>query len=79
VIYIDHYGNAATGLRAAKLPREAKFRAGNRILSYSRTFEDAKGAFWYENSMGLVEIAVSRGSAAQQLGLKIGSPVVFRK
>ena len=79
IIYIDHYGNAATGLRAAKHSHNTKFWVKKRSLSYAHTFEDAKGPFWYENSMGLVEIAVPWGSAAQQLRLKIGSPVVFRK
>jgi S-adenosylmethionine hydrolase len=33
----------------------------------------AKGeAFWYENSNGLVEIAVSQGSAAGALGMGVG-------
>jgi S-adenosylmethionine hydrolase len=40
-------------------------------------FADAEPgtAFWYENSSGLVEIAVSRGSAARDLGLVVGMPV----
>ena len=32
-------------------------------------------AFWYENSNGLVEIAVNQGRADRDLGLAIGSPV----
>jgi len=31
--------------------------------------------FGYENSIGLVEIAVNRGSAATQLGVCVGDPV----
>jgi S-adenosylmethionine hydrolase len=31
--------------------------------------------FWYENSNGLVEIAVNQGRADLDLGLAIGSPV----
>jgi S-adenosylmethionine hydrolase len=34
-------------------------------------------ALWYENSQGLVEIAVNCGSAAQLLGLKIGDGVAW--
>src|SRR5713226_1858873 len=32
-------------------------------------------AFWYENSQGLVEIAVNRGSAAEKLNLEPGTRV----
>ena len=52
---------------------------GERRLPYARVFsEAAEGeAFWYENSQGLVEIAVNCGSAAQLLGLKIGDGVAW--
>ncbi len=43
----------------------------------ARTFEEANGPFWYENSMGLAEIAAPRASAARLLKLKIGSRVHF--
>lgn len=77
VIYIDHYGNAVTGLRPATT--RSILGVGRRRLSYRRTFEEAKGPFWYENSMGLVEIAARRGSAARKLGLKTGSRVAWRR
>ena len=53
---------------------------GARRLAYARVFSEvAEGeAFWYENSQGLVEIAVNCGSAAQLLGLKIGDEVAWR-
>jgi S-adenosylmethionine hydrolase len=76
VIYVDHYGNAVTGLRPAG--RARILLVGRRKLPYARTFEEAKGAFWYENSMGLVEIAVPRASAARALRLKNGSPVAWQ-
>ena len=72
VIYVDHYGNCVTGLRAAKVARTARIRVGGRLLRHARTFEEAQGPFWYENSMGLVEIAVPRGSAALRLKLHVG-------
>lgn len=77
IIYIDHYGNAVTGLREFKT--SWKLRAGERTLAYARTFEEARGPFWYENSMGLVEVAAPRGSAARRLGLKVGSTVAWRR
>jgi S-adenosylmethionine hydrolase len=73
IIYIDHYGNAVTGIRFAG--SKGFLQVGRRSLRYARTFADAKGSFWYENSMGLVEIAQPRGSAARKLGLRVGSRV----
>lgn len=75
VIYVDHFGNCVTGIRAQTLPRTAALRAGARILRYARTFEDARGPFWYGNSLGLVELALPRGSAQRTLGLRVGYPI----
>lgn len=79
VIYIDHYGNAMTGLRAAGAPREALLAVAGRRLRYARVFSDAKDGepFWYDNSQGLVEVAMDRSSAAQALGLEVGAPVAW--
>ena len=79
IIYVDHYGNAHTGLRARGKARAASLVVGVRRLAYARVFSEvAEGeAFWYENSQGLVEIAVNCGSAAQLLGLKIGDEVAW--
>jgi S-adenosyl-L-methionine hydrolase (adenosine-forming) len=78
VVHVDGYGNAWTGLRAAALPRDAVLLAAGRRLAYARTFSAAgEGeAFWYENSSGLAEVAVNGGSAAERLGLGLGTPVV---
>ncbi len=79
IIYTDHYGNAHTGIRARGIPRELQLVAGARRLPFARVFADAAegAAFWYENSQGLVEIAVNCGSAAQLLELKIGDRVAW--
>jgi len=79
VIYVDHFGNAHTGLRAGGIACDAALSVGARKLRYARVFSEvAEGeAFWYENSQGLVEIAVNCGSAAQLLGLKIGDRVTW--
>lgn len=79
VVYVDHYGNAMTGLRAASAPRDAELVVAGRRLSYARTFSAAGDGvpFWYDNSQGLVEIATNRGSAARELGLGIGTPVAW--
>jgi S-adenosylmethionine hydrolase len=77
VLYLDHYGNAWTGLRGALLAEGERLTVKEHSLGRRTTFhEAAKGeAFWYVNSVGLVEIAVNRGSAAAQLGLRVGDPI----
>jgi len=77
VIYVDHYGNAMTGLRAAALGPTARLGAAGRRLARAGTFGEARAgaAFWYPNSLGLAEIAVNGASAARKLGLRIGSRV----
>lgn len=77
IVYIDHFGNAMTGMRASELPPAARLAVAGHELVRARTFSDvAAGApFWYENSIGLAEIAVNRGSAAERLGLRVGQSV----
>jgi hypothetical protein len=80
IIYIDHYGNAWTGLRADALPRDRTLVVAGRNLPYAGVFGEVPpgAAFWYANSSRLVEIAVNQGSAARALGLAIGMPVAWR-
>lgn len=77
VIYIDHYGNVITGLDAGSIPKQICLKVAGRTIERARTFSSvAKGQlFWYENSMGLVEIAVNQGSAAAVLDLSVGEAV----
>ena len=77
IVYVDHFGNAMTGLRAAVLPPRARLAAAGRVLERERTFSARPpgAAFWYENSNGLAEIAVNQGRADRDLGLAIGTPV----
>ncbi|MGF1529648.1 MAG: S-adenosyl-l-methionine hydroxide adenosyltransferase family protein [Candidatus Competibacterales bacterium] len=80
VVYIDHYGNAMTGIRARALAGNAQLVVDNGVLQRRRTFcEAAVGeAFWYANANGLVEIAVNQGSAARQLDLQVGAMVAVK-
>lgn len=80
VIYIDRYGNAITGITAREVPREAKLRMGDRTLSHAATFGAVpRGeAFWYENSSGLVEIAVNQGRADAGMGIRVGTAIELR-
>lgn len=79
IIYIDHYGNALTGLRAQGVARDTRVVAGGASVGYARVFSAAPAGevFWYENSLGLVEIAGNGCSAAVELGLAIGMPVAY--
>ena len=77
IVYIDHYGNAMTGLRAARVPATARLGVAGTMLGHARTFSavPAGTAFWYENSNGLAEIAVNSGRADTMLRLVVGSHV----
>jgi len=77
VIYIDHFGNAMTGIRGGALPRERRLLVKDRGIAYARTFSAVPSgrAFWYENANGLAEIAVNRGRADQVLRLAIGDKI----
>lgn len=77
VIYIDAFGNAMTGIRGDRLAAGAAVDAGTGPLPRADTFSavPAGMAFWYVNSLGLVEVAVNQGSAAARLDLAVGAPV----
>ena len=74
VVYLDHYGNAVTGLRAGRLASNARIEIAGVRCTYRRTFSDAAPdmPFWYANANGLVEIAVAGGSAASTLNVAVG-------
>ena len=76
VVYIDRYGNAITGTRAAAVSGAATLSINGHALSRARTFTDMPSgtAFWYANSSGLVEIAVNRGRADRLLDIAVGTP-----
>jgi len=78
VVYIDHYGNAMTGIRASTLPSDATLEVADVSIRQAQTFSDVGvgEVIWYENSCGLVEIAMNKADAANQLGLRIGTHVL---
>lgn len=77
VIYIDHFGNAWTGMRGTGISKSAGITAKSASFKHSESFGFVgRGeGFWFVNSVGLVELAVNRGHAAQQFGLVVGDPV----
>jgi S-adenosylmethionine hydrolase len=79
VIYIDHFGNAMTGMRAASFDNDQIIAVGDQRLCWARTFADVAigQGFWYENSNGLVELAVNQRRADEILRLKIGDAITL--
>lgn len=77
VIYCDGYGNAMTGLRADRVPRDAMIEAAGQHLQRADYFDEVPvgDAFWYSNSLGLIELAVNQGRAVTRLGLDVGTAV----
>ena len=80
IVYIDHYGNAMTGMRGETVAATARLACGGRTIAPAPTFSAVPpgAAFWYVNSNGLVEIAVNGGRADRLLGLSIGSTAEMR-
>jgi S-adenosylmethionine hydrolase len=79
VIVIDRFGNAIANLTGYAVPGGVIEVAG-RTLPIRRTYSDVASGevVALVGSMGLVEIAVRDGNAAQSLALRRGSPVTLR-
>jgi len=79
IVYVDHYGNALTGLRGGVVPPDAHLGVDGRKIAPATTFSSVPegDAFWYVNSNGLAEIAVNQGRADDVLRLAIGSKVAI--
>ncbi|NNG14223.1 MAG: hypothetical protein HKM22_03605, partial [Gammaproteobacteria bacterium] len=79
ILYIDHYGNAISGLRASQLMPTQQLKVGEHLIGWARTFSDVSEgqAFWYENANGLVEIAVNCGRADALADLKLATAIQF--
>jgi S-adenosyl-L-methionine hydrolase (adenosine-forming) len=77
IITIDRFGNAVTNL-VGRLG--GALEVGGRTLPVCRTYADVDVGLpaALVGSTGLIEVAVREGNAAQQFGLRRGSPVVLR-
>ncbi len=77
IVYFDRFGNAITGRRAEALRHDVVLEVCGRKIIHAFTFGEVPPgeAFWYENSNGLVEIAVNQGNAQVVLGASIGTHV----
>lgn len=79
VVYIDRFGNAMTGLRAAGVPASTRLSVNGVDVKHAPTFAAvATGqTFWYANANGLLEIAANQGRADCALGARVGSSVLL--
>lgn len=79
IVYIDHFGNAMTGVRAENVAHRRALMVDSRKIRYAQVYSevDPGELFWYENSIGLVEIASNAASAADALQLRVGQPVLL--
>ena len=77
IVYVDHYGNAMTGLRAAPRPLAPSSRspAAHPPRPHVRR-RPARQPIWYANANGLAEIGVNGANAAARLDLGPGSQVL---
>lgn len=79
IVYIDHFGNALTGIRYRPSYKNRVLKIHAEAFRYAPAFHCvAPGeGFWYDNSNGLVEVAVRDGSGASRFDLKVGDLVDF--
>jgi hypothetical protein len=77
IVYVDHFGNAMTGLRAGTLAPGAALAVEGERVRHGRTFSDVPAGepVWYANANGLAEIGVNGGHAAARFGLAPGSSI----
>lgn len=82
IVYVDRFGNLITDLApdvVEKLPGEPIFEIlGRTIVGLSRYYAERAGLIALVGSSGLIEIAVSGGSAARELRTSKGDVVVVR-
>ncbi len=77
VIYVDSFGNLVTNIDGESVgtrPLVVNI-AGRRVRGPVRTFADSEGLIALVGSFGYLEVALSGGSAARELGIDIGEPV----
>lgn len=78
IIYIDHFGNLMTGIRAKTVDRNTVIQLHGHRVKYARTFCEVavNTAFWYENANGLLELAVNQARADRFFGAQTGDGII---
>jgi len=79
IIYIDHFGNALTGIRSQQFNDEAILVVKGSQIEYAHHYAEVPRGkvFWYRNSNGLIEVGENCGRAARTLGLSVGDSVSY--
>jgi S-adenosylmethionine hydrolase len=86
VLHVDAFGNLMTNLTAEEIPADAldggpiKLAVGGKqVVKFARTFASGSQGepIAFLGSVGYVEIAVNRGSAARTLGVNRGAEVTL--
>jgi hypothetical protein len=78
VVFVDHFGNLITNIRGAALPaRWSSARVGGEAARRVVTYADAGPGELVAlvSSSGMLEVAVTQGSAARRLSAGVGAPV----
>jgi len=77
IIYIDHFGNLITGIRASSVNEMTSLVIDGTSVDRVRTFGDVAAGtpLCYENANGLLELAVNQGRADVYFNANIGTPV----
>ena len=77
VIYVDSFGNLVTNIDGESVGTRPLVVnvAGRQVRGPVRTFADSEGLIALVGSFGYLEVALSGGSAARELGIDIGEPV----
>ena len=77
IVYLDHFGNAITGLRAHFLSCQTGLHIDNYRALRAMTFSSVSPGevFCYEKSNGLMEIAINQGNAVANPALRVGDTV----
>lgn len=79
VLHVDRFGNLITDVRSEDLPSLPVVEiAGRRIDAVARTYGTADALSAIVGSAGYLEIALPGGSAAAELSVEIGEPVIVR-
>lgn len=80
VVHVDRFGNVITDIRAEDLPaREFVVELHRcRVAGPVRTYAEATVLSALVGSSGYLEIAVSNGNAARELGVDIGDATMLR-
>jgi S-adenosylmethionine hydrolase len=80
IIHVDRFGNLITDVTAGdvrKLARPVVDVAGRRIHGVSQHYAERPGLLALVGSSGYLEIALNGGSAAAELGLRVGDSIIL--